>query len=81
MLIFLSIKKLKEEKSEIARKHIKLICIIPDCKIKIVIIKEFDMETKLPKVIIFLYKNKKILCFLYNDIFNYNDFIKLNSTI
>lgn len=43
--------------------------------------KQFNIETKLQKVIIFLYRDKKSFYSLYNHKFNYIDFIKLNSAI
>lgn len=46
-----------------------------------VIIKKFDIEIKLQKVKISLYTNNRSPYLSYNDIFDYSDFIKLNSVI
>ena len=55
--------------------------IIPSCEMKMVIAKEFDVEIKLQKVIIFLHKDKMSSCSSYNHTFDYNNSINLNSAV
>lgn len=55
--------------------------IIFNYEMKIVIAKKFDEKIKLQKVIISLHKNKKLLYFSHNYIFDYSDSIKLNNAV
>ena len=73
--------KWKKKLFENIRIHVKRMRTTPNCEIKIVMAKEFDIEVKLQKIIIFLHINKKSPCFSQNHRFDYSDFIKLNSAV